>query len=516
MNSRSGRPNRSIQPVLWSGPLTVGLTAGLAFVLYWLSCAPNLTWAHQGADGGELIAAAISNGVPHPPGYPLYMLLLRGWLAATDRLLPFGSLAWHGALFSALCAAASTGVTVITSATLLAPAQRRWLWGGLAGLAWAICPLVWSQAVITEVYTLHALLVALLGWVTLSNQRRTWQIALVVALGVAHHLTFGLLLPAAVYFLWLEHRKDATLRRLVLGLGAGMVLGALFYLRTPLVARLTPPINWGYADNIDGLTWLVTGAAYRQYLFANAPGAVLSRIAAWAYTLVAQFTPIGLALSLFGLSELDQRRPALRNFSLLWLAPVSIYAISYATRDSDLYLVPVAWLMSIWIALSLDACERWLAARTQRQRVPALAMALVLAIALIGLTAWRWPSQSLRSDSEAQRWVMAAVAELQPHSIVVSQADAETFALWYAAWGDRSLERSASDVVLLNHALYQFNWYRRLQADLHPDVAGIAESVQAVLEQNPQRPVYFSEQLPIVPPNTLTPTGVLWHYAPAQ
>ena len=58
---------------LWPAPL-----AGLAaLVLYARTLAPGLTWAHHAADGGDLLAAALVGGVPHPSGYPTYQLLLR-------------------------------------------------------------------------------------------------------------------------------------------------------------------------------------------------------------------------------------------------------------------------------------------------------------------------------------------------------------------------------------------------------------------------------------------------------
>ena len=37
-------------------------------------------------EGGELVTAALVNGVPHPPGYPLYILLLQGWLRLAQAL----------------------------------------------------------------------------------------------------------------------------------------------------------------------------------------------------------------------------------------------------------------------------------------------------------------------------------------------------------------------------------------------------------------------------------------------
>ncbi|MGD9101843.1 MAG: DUF2723 domain-containing protein, partial [Anaerolineae bacterium] len=59
-------------------------------LVYGLTLAPGLTWAHYGADGGDLVTAAHTLGVPHPPGYPTYTLL--AWLFTR---LSLGNVAWR-------------------------------------------------------------------------------------------------------------------------------------------------------------------------------------------------------------------------------------------------------------------------------------------------------------------------------------------------------------------------------------------------------------------------------------
>ena len=95
----------------WITPILVSC---LSFIFYVETAAPGLTWANQGADGGDLLTAAVTNGVPHPPGYPLYTLLLQFWLWLLGFLQPASDLAWRGNLLSALCAALSVGITVAT------------------------------------------------------------------------------------------------------------------------------------------------------------------------------------------------------------------------------------------------------------------------------------------------------------------------------------------------------------------------------------------------------------------
>lgn len=495
--------------------------AALAFVLYACSAAPTLTWAHEGADGGELVAAAIVNGVPHPPGYPLYIPLLQAWLALLGLFLPNSEPIWRAALLSALCGALSVGVTAVTALHLVRRWPHGWLWATAAALAWAISPLLWSQVVIAEVYALHALLFTLLGWAVLVHPRRLWALVVLVALGAAHHLTFLLLLPAAWYGLWAQRPPQVAGRRWLLQItgvfALGLALGALVYLRIALAAgQGPPPVNWGYADNWSGFWWLVSGAAYRGYLLGSGAASMLSRVAAWAYTLTVQYTPLGLALALVGLAQWDRETPWLRNLSLLWLTPVSIYALIYYTRDSEIYLLPVVWLMALWLAVGLSVCltvaAAWLARKIQRQPAPVLAvLGGVLALSLAGLAIWRWPQASLAGDREARSFLDRATAQLPPNSIVVTLADKETFAFWYGVWGDSRLTAAAPGLIPINESLYQFDWYRRLQRDLHPEIAGIGESVEAVIAGNRGvRPIFFAQQPTSLPEDAFEAAGPLW------
>lgn len=458
--------------------------AALAFLVYANSLAPGLTWAHHGADGGDLIAAAVIGGVPHPPGYPLYTVALRAWLGAFGWLAPASDLAWRGNLLSALFASASVFLTVLTAGALLEPRRARPLLAGLAGLLWGLTPLLWSQSILTEVYAFHALIFALLGWVMLvGSVRRLWTLAIPVALGAAHHLTLLLLLPAVIYLVWARSPSRRTLARVCGWLAVGIGLGALSYARIALVARGAAPVNWGFATDADGLWWLVSGAAYRGYVFGAPATSVIVRIASWARTLAVQYTLAGMALALWGLAWWDQQRPQLRTFSLLWLGPISIYTIGYASRDAEVNLLPVVWLMALWLAVGMERCMVWSARRWPGQwgewGPPILFAALTLA-ALPG----RWNRTSLRLDHAARDFVQAAAAAVEPNAIVISRGDDETFALWYGTWASGEIARRAPGVVVVNEALYQFDWYRRLQATLHPDVEGAGESVEALIEAN--------------------------------
>ena len=86
----------------------------LAFLVLAALYVATLRPSVAGGDSGELTAAALTGGVPHPSGYPVFALLARFFAA-----LPLGhSPAWRVNLLSAMSTAAAGG--------LLCAAVRSW------------------------------------------------------------------------------------------------------------------------------------------------------------------------------------------------------------------------------------------------------------------------------------------------------------------------------------------------------------------------------------------------------
>ena len=103
------------------------------------------------ADTFEFQVVAPHLGIAHPTGYPLYLLL-----GKLFSLLPVGAVAWRLNLASAVFALGAT-VAVFRLGLAL---SRRPLPALVGAVALGLVPIYWSQAIVAEVYTLHALIVA--------------------------------------------------------------------------------------------------------------------------------------------------------------------------------------------------------------------------------------------------------------------------------------------------------------------------------------------------------------------
>jgi hypothetical protein len=130
------------------------------------------------------------------------------------------------------------------------------------------------------------------------------------------------------------------------------------------------------------------------------------------------------------------------------------------------------------------------------------------------LTGFRFSHYSLRMDREATDYLGELAQTLEPGSLIFSSADAETFTLWYGVYASGELREAAPDSALINVALYQFPWYRKLVADLYPDLPGVGgTTVDSILAANVgRRPIYFTEVVAPATQEQLTPTGSFWQY----
>jgi hypothetical protein len=188
------------RPIDW---WTFAVTSPLILVVYWFTLAPDVTLN----DAGELVTAGMWLGVPNPPGYPVWTLLT--WFFI--HLVPISNIAWRVALASAVEAALACGLCGLMASRFTGlliegmPSLKdvdHWKHSALCAVAGFVAAtmlafnrVVWSQAVIPEIYPLSMLslvvmLLFLFRWTFAPERRRfLYWTAFLFGICVVNHQT---------------------------------------------------------------------------------------------------------------------------------------------------------------------------------------------------------------------------------------------------------------------------------------------------------------------------------------
>lgn len=465
--------------------------------VYLRTLAPGLTWAHGGSDGGDLISAAATGGIAHPTGYPLYLLLARAF-----QLLPVGSLAYRTNLLSALTTALAAIFLyeVVLHAQWNSKDHQKWPAALTAGFAFGLAPLIWSQAVITEVYSLHVLLLAIV--VSACSHLIPFQLetqkkynlnvykTLILGLAVGNHISTLLMVPGAFLSSAMGDKTQPPRSPLVrydrssclkqLGLFS---TGLLLYLLIPLRAMQNPPVNWGNVTTLQRFWWLVSGQLYQSYYLQLNPSALWERAQAATAVLLEQFGLLGVALGLVGL--IVYGKPSRLIFLTTWMAVVfAALAVVYGSSDSYLYLMPVLLSFAIWIGTGLIGLSN------QISRWPLFGR-IVLPFLLLGYllarSAMQFNQLDASTDLRAESFGNEVLSAAPENAIVFAKGDRAVFALWYFHFA--LAERPDLAVVAVD--LLHFDWYQETLSFTYPwlKVPGPLPWPETVAAMNQSRPV---------------------------
>ena len=210
------------------------LTFLISLIVYIGTLAPSVTLE----DSGELVVAADYLGVPHPPGYPIWTLLAWFFQWVFHFVTYYGqpNPAWSVGLLSAVFGALAAGILamlvsrsgvdylrsnrhVCEGISDRAVSFLSWIGGVTSGLLFAFSPVLWSQSVIVEVYSLNAFFLTLIFLLTyhwMARPKESYLLyitAFAFGLGFTNHqslLFAGVGMAAAVAFRDLKLFRDCV------------------------------------------------------------------------------------------------------------------------------------------------------------------------------------------------------------------------------------------------------------------------------------------------------------------
>ncbi len=315
-----------------------------ALVLYVATLAPSVATIFDDALEFQVVIPLL--GIPHPPGYPLYTLLGKGWIL----LVPLNDPAWRLNLLSAVAGGLALGL--LGQATWRVVPDRRAV--GIALALFALSPTFWGQATLAEVYTLHALFLAgvlggLLTWMTAGGSSRAlYSVAVFLGLGLAHHRLILLMVPVIGVALLL-HRDAWPRQAHFWGRWLALMLAPLLlYAYLPLVGARVGSLDGTYVNTWQGFWDWVLARAYRVFLTDN-PFNVQRNVGDYLRLYVTEMGLPAAGLALVGLIRWC-RVPRVGLTLILTLALYAAFAFVYKVPDIEVFFLSAVMVSVPFVA----------------------------------------------------------------------------------------------------------------------------------------------------------------------
>lgn len=222
----------------------------------------NISPSAYGGDTGDFLAAAVTKGVPHPSGYPLYTIF--GRLAL---LLPTTS---NPALKVGLVSAVFSSLSALIYYLIFTYLLKNRLISFISTMTLAYTYTFWLYAEIAEVFSLNSFFILILIYLSIRYlENKTNNVLYLITFFTGLSLTNNLSIILVLLPIWLgvifSTFKIFLNIKLLLKLALIFLLGLLPYIYIPIAASKNPYMNWGNVNNLENFINLVLRKEYGWY-----------------------------------------------------------------------------------------------------------------------------------------------------------------------------------------------------------------------------------------------------------
>ena len=481
------------------GGIAVTIAAG---TLYFFTTARDIVVG----DTPELITAAATLGIAHPPGYPLFTML-----GHIFSLIPFGPIPFRVNLLSVVCDSLAVGIVYLIAFRL----TRSQLAAAIAALALAVDPIFWEWSLEAEVFPLNNLLAAILILlIVIWNEQPARSGVLVVAcfvagLALTNHQTIVLVAPAFCFVLWGQRAVlFATPRVPLLGIFA-FAVGLLPYGYILWASAHHPVYSWGNISSLHDLIGLITRRSYGATRLVSTAGYTggppWPRFAAF----FGSFGWLAGILTCAGAIESYRTRRWYFWFTaigFIFAGPFFVWItnLNLTSAPSALFVLQRFFLLSHVLLAPLIAFGFLLLAKLIARTLPSMsifALRMSTAICATAIAASLFVHYRVLDQSRnfiAREFADDVLASAQPHSILLVSGDGFAFPLMYL----QKVERVRPDVTLIMLPTLLGDWYVRQLRAQHPDLVipfdrydRAANNLRLLVEANPGRTIAYAGTL---------------------
>ncbi len=543
LNQKSGFFSKDIN--LFSAENIAGSFVFLTFfAIYAKTLCPTVFWW----DSGEFIANIAILGIPHRPGFPIYVLL-----GKVFSLLPLGSFAYRINLLSDVFASASLTIfykLFLEAARLFFPemAERK---GMLlfSALCFVLIPgftyTFWIQAVRAEVYSLNILFFSLLmlsAILYLRDRKLKWIYLFFFLSGLGlgnHHLSLLSSLPALLFLIVFGQRSSTgdynssvihhsslviNIRRLPWYF-LFFLLGLSIYLYLPMRSMSHPVLAWGETKSLYSSASSVFAFDTLKHFDFGFLANITTRLFQIFSFLSDQLTLLCFGLGLIGLFLLFRYNRRMLIFLVLLIAGnfavVIFMTTEFIPTNPDLhgYLIfsVLAFALCDGLALLLILNHIHHSSSVVRYSLMFLFGALPLFLLFKS-----YPQADLSGNRMAYDYGWSAICNLDSNSVLFADNVNLNFILRELQYA----EKLRPDITVIDRGLLSFDWYvEQKRGELKDLFSGLPENLRGepvfrkILERclESSRPTYmeFTERDSGLV-NRLLPSGYVFRVSPVN
>jgi hypothetical protein len=488
----------------WGAALLGAALVILFSVLYAGTLAPTVLpyGAPDTLDSPMLQAEVSVLGIGHPTGYPTYMMLTHLY-----TYLPIGDPAHSINLASAIYGVAAVLVVYLAGLRLC----RRAVAAAAGATAFGLSGAFWGQAVISEVYTLEALLVALvilalLVWRDTRAERYLLLSAFLVGLSLTHHLTSVLLVPAAPAFMFLTDRSVFSKAGLMLKSLGLFLLGLLPFLYLPIRAMMHAPLNeadpstpWRFLLLVTGGSFLAESSEKGRHCSPSSLALAdpSTKLGFFADHLLGQFSIILMLVGVFAAVFLlfrDRAAAVLLGTLFFGCLGQALVYLQLGIEDFYVFMIPAFLAFGLCISAGLGTVLRWtegLAVSSATSRIIVMILSLLmLAIPLVGVRE-AYAAHDRSGDFGGRKTIDIVASNVKQNATILHHRSP----LWYMVL----VERRRRDLTLIDPFCTSWDRHTDIVWPEGIDAAGAAErygtddttGVEAARKAAENGPVYL-------------------------
>ncbi len=330
------------------------------FFIYILTSAPSVYFG----DSGELITAAFTLGVPHPTGFPLYILT-----GKIFSFLPMGDIGFRINLLSAFFAALTLVVLFFILLILLKkiPDLYDFTLAFILSILFAFTYTIWSQAVLARIYTMNAFFCSILLLLFLyyndikKSDKVLYLMAFLTGLGSGIHLTF--IIFSFILWSYILIYNFSNFKNKIIFLVFLFLTGFSIYFYIIIRGTSNAILNWYPLKTAEDFLNYITQKQYKQKMFSRELyGYKIFFNYLWN-VIYKEFTIVGFFLILIGfIISFIKKYKYFLLFFLIYISNIILLAFYGNYTDLKLafrYFIPSHLIALIFIFVFLNEIKTY-------------------------------------------------------------------------------------------------------------------------------------------------------------